>query len=483
MRSVLTFLVAWIALVVVVRAQQRVELSSGTALEIREISTSLADPHALAIDPEGFVWATDRETGAIWRISPTGWSALAGTVSLPRDPKNPSLRAGLFGISIDPEFLTGYPYVYLSHTTISNQLVIIRCAFDGVQLGDPETLMTIDNVPRRNGHSMLMLADGTLLVSVGSFDNADPTTPGRLTGKLIRLNRDGSAVESNPFYNAARPQNASSYVYVYGQRQTAGMTQIGGDHPTLAGEVYSVEPGAISFDEINRIVPGSDYGWHKTAGYCKGEDRGTRCPEATFKHTPSSVTFYGSDAIPDWQNSLLIGTIGTDGLVIAELNADGSVANIDPTRPSDDVMVTDEDHRIVFSHNAEIERIRDIKVTDDGRIVMALIAIGESRYGRIVILENPAVHTPVSVSENRLQTGTFRYGPNPLYDNLNVEILHRFTEPWTLRLTDMLGNTVVTERFDASRTTVSLPVSALSSGTYLIMVSDGTDTFSSAVVK
>lgn len=483
MRSVLALLIACISIVAVVRAQQRLELSSGTSLEIREISASFIDPHALAIDADGFIWATDRETGTIWRVSPTGVSSSVGFISLPRDPKNQQLRAGLFGIAIDPEFTTGAPYVYLSHTTLNNKLVITKSAFDGIKLGNPETLMTIDNVPRRNGHSMLMLADGTLLVSVGSFDNSDPTTPAKLTGKLIRMNRDGSAPESNPFYNAEQPQSPSSYVYVYGQRQTAGMAQIGVEHATLAGTMYSVEPGAYSFDEINRIVPGSDYGWHKTAGYCKGEVRNTQCPEATFKHTPSSVAFYGSDAIPDWKNSLLVGTIGWDGMVVADLNDDGSVINIDPTRPSDDVMVTDEDHLIVFSHNDEIERIRDIKVTDDGRIVMALITLGESRHGRIVMIENPAVHFPTSVNEERLLAGAFRYGPNPMYDKLNVEITHPFSGAWTLRLTDMLGNTVATERFDATLTNVSLSTSALSGGAYMITVTDGTETFSAAVVK
>ncbi|MBI2794581.1 MAG: PQQ-dependent sugar dehydrogenase [Ignavibacteria bacterium] len=483
MRSVPAILIACISLVTVVRAQQRIELSSGTALQVREISSSFIDPHALAIDPEGFIWATDRETGIVWRISPSGVSSSVGSVALPRDPKNQLLRAGLFGIAIDPDFITGSPYVYLSHTALNNKLVITKRSFDGIKLGDPQTLMTIDNVPRRNGHSMLMLADGTLLISVGSFDNSDPTTPGKLTGKLIRMNRDGTAAESNPFYNAAQPQSPNSYVYVYGQRQTAGMTQIGGNHATLAGAMYSVEPGAYSFDEINRIVPGSDYGWHKAAGFCKGENRGTQCPEATFKHTPSSVAFYGSDAIPDWKNSLLVGTIGWDGMVVADLNDDGSVSNIDPTRPSDDVMVTDEDHLIAFSHNSELERIRDIKVTDDGRIVMALITLGESRHGRIVMLENPAVHFPTSVNEERLLAGAFRYGPNPMYDKLNVEIVHPFAGAWTLRLTDMLGNTVATERFDANTSNVSLPTSALSVGAYMITVADGTKSFSAAVVK
>lgn len=483
MRSVTALLIAGISLVVVLRAQQRIELSSGTALEIREVSTSVVDPHALAIDPEGFIWATDRETGSVWRISPNGWSSQVGTIILPRDPKNPKLTAGLFGIAIDPDFTSGAPYVYLSHTTVDNKLVIVKSEFDGARLGDAETLMTIPNVPRRNGHSMLMLADGTLLISVGSFDNSDPTTPGRLTGKLIRINLDGSAAESNPFYNADNPTSAKSFVYVYGQRQTAGMTQISVNHADLAGTIYSVEPGANSFDEINRIVPGADYGWHKTAGFCKGEVRATKCPEATFSSTPSSVAFYDSDAIPDWQNSLLVGTIGWDGLMIADLNNDGTVSNIDPTLPSDDVMVTDEDHLIVLTYNNIPERIRDIKVTDDGRIVLALVSMGENRQGRVVMIENPAVHFPVSVNEDRTHNGTFRFGPNPVSDRLSVELIQPFNTRWMARITDMLGNTLVSESYNASVTNISLPTASLPTGAYLVSLSDGTLSYSVAVVK
>ena len=483
MRSISYVMIALLVTVLSVGAQQRIELSSGTQLVVREINASFSDPHSMTLDPDGYIWATDSKTGSIWRVSPNGWSAVVGTIALATDPKDNMARGGLFGIALDPDFKSGSPYVYVSYTDPVNNLVIARCEYTNGVLGAPETIKRIEGVPYRNGHSMTMLADGKLLISVGSWDNSDPSTPGKLTGKVLRMNLDGTAPADNPFYDADYPNRPSGYVYVYGQRQTAGFTQLPFNHSALPNAIYSVEPGALSFDEINRLEPGANYGSHKTAGFCKGGVFYTKCPEATFNHTPSSVAYYGSDAIPEWTNSLLVGTITYNGMMVATIGSNGSIANIDPQRPADDVMDLDEDHLIPFTHNSNIERIRDVKISEDGRIYLAVVVVGEQNHGRIIVIENPAVHSPVSVDEFEDQRVGFSAGPNPFSDVVNVSLDEPFTSTWNVRIVDMLGNTVLLQRFEKSMLQVSLPTSQLSSGAYMMFLTDGTKTRSASLVK
>jgi len=483
MRSVSTTLIALLVAVLSMGAQQRFELSSGTELEVREINASFIDPHSMALDATGVIWATDRITGHIWRINPNGISTIAATIPLRTDPLNEAIRGGLFGIALEHGLYSGSPFVYVSYTEPSNELVIARMELDNGMLGAPETIKRIPGVPCRNGHSMTMLLDGTLMISVGSWDNSDPSSPGRITGKVIRMNVDGTAPKDNPYYDEEYPNRPTGYVYVFGQRQTAGFTQVPADHANLAGAIYSVEPGALSFDEINRVEPGADYGWHKSAGFCKGFTVSTKCPEVTFKHTPSSIAYYGSDAIPEWKNSLLVGTITYDGLMVAQLSSDGRVSNIDATRPADDVIMLSDDQLMPFAYNSLVEKVRDVKVAADGRIYVALAAIGEEQRGRVVALENPAVHSPLGVDEFEMQHNGFKAGPNPFNETINVTLEEPFTKTWNLRVVDMLGSTVHTQQFDKGVTQISVASSQLVGGAYILYLSDGVATRSTTLVK
>ena len=105
--------------------------------------------------------------------------------------------------------------------------------------------------------------------------------------------------------------------------------------------LYSSEHGPYSDDEINIIEVGRNYGWPQLSGFCDGNYNGrtiggfavvneqTNCTTLNAKEPlrslfpsanpptggdnmtwpsigPSGTDFYGSNAIPGWQNSLLI---------------------------------------------------------------------------------------------------------------------------------------------------------------------------------
>lgn len=87
-----------------------------------------------------------------------------------------------------------------------------------------------------------------------------------LTGSIMRLNDDGTTPADNPFYTAGAALGGQvgasiQKIYSYGHRNGFGLT-----FDPLSGNLWNSENGDDSFDEINRIVPGGNYGWVQIMG-------------------------------------------------------------------------------------------------------------------------------------------------------------------------------------------------------------------------
>ncbi|RPI68666.1 MAG: T9SS C-terminal target domain-containing protein [Ignavibacteriae bacterium] len=474
MKISLSVVVALFCVSAFVTAQERLELQGGSVLDVRTLSTSLPHPTSLAIDADGFLWSTDKNSGSIWRMNAGGWSTIVGTV--------PG-----FAFDVEPRLdaQNGDHIVIVSYTTPEDHLVVARYGFDGAAIHDADVILDVANVPANNGHSMTSLADGTLLISVGSFDVSDPADMHNLNGKVIRITTDGSAPMDNPFYNSALPADApSNFIYTLGHRQLAGFTQLPADHASLPGTIYAVEPGAYSFDEINRLEAGHHYGEKFTAGFCVApSDVRFDCPKATFNHVPSSVAFYDHVAIPEWKNSLLVGTLRQHGLIVAQLSPDGGVANIDPQMPSDDVLTLVDDQIIGFTSSLGSERIRSVAVDADGRVYLAMNSQFEGEIiGRIVVIENPAIHTPTSVNEDVSTSTSFAYGPNPASDVVHLTLAAVPTSSWSVRIVDLMGSTIITRDCAPATTSVSLPLSGIAAGSYMLVVTTETGSATAPII-
>ncbi|MGD9689223.1 MAG: PQQ-dependent sugar dehydrogenase [Phycisphaerales bacterium] len=99
--------------------------------------------------------------------------------------------------------------------------------------------------------------DDKLYVHVGDgFDAATAQNLSSFRGKILRINRNGTPVTDNPFYDAANGLTARDYVFAYGFRNP-----FGGDWRQSDGQHYEVENGP-SVDRICQVISGRNYLWN-----------------------------------------------------------------------------------------------------------------------------------------------------------------------------------------------------------------------------
>ncbi|HMP61716.1 MAG TPA: PQQ-dependent sugar dehydrogenase, partial [Phenylobacterium sp.] len=184
-------------------------------------------------------------------------------------------------------------------------------------------------------------------------------------GKVVRINRDGSIPQDNPFVGreGARPE-----IFALGVRNV----QAAALHPET-GKLWEIEHGARGGDELNIIEAGKDYGWPTIAygleysgsaiGQGQTAQEGMEQPAYYWDPVigPSGMIFYDGDMFPAWKGSLFVGALRDKHLV--RLTLDGE-------------RVTGEE-RLATDVN---ERIREVAQGPDGAIYLAT----DSAQGRIL---------------------------------------------------------------------------------------------------
>jgi glucose/arabinose dehydrogenase len=202
-----------------------------------------------------------------------------------------------------------------NETTIENPTVIYRAT-------------PADNSSAHYGGRILFDATGNLFVSTGerawpaTRDLAQSVTTG--LGKIVHITKEGKPAPGNPTFNAA---GALPELYSIGHRNPQGLAI----HPTT-GALWQSEFGPRGGDEINLIRAGANYGWPvitygidyngQTMGAGIQKQEGMEQPVYYWDPviSPSGITFYKGNRIPEWENNLFIGALS--GLHIARLVID-----------------------------------------------------------------------------------------------------------------------------------------------------------------
>jgi glucose/arabinose dehydrogenase len=250
------------------------------ASAVRTIATGLRIPWGLAFLPDGTALVTERgnqvpardDAGGVARIMSI---TAAGEVTEVQRLSEVDLRlgeGGLLGIAVSPGYATD-KWVYVYYSTIDDNRIA------RLHLGEPpQPLLTGIPVSGDEGrfHQGGRLAfgpDGMLYASVGEtyFDSEIAQDRNSLGGKILRMTSDGKPAPGNPFPN--------SLVWSYGHRNVQGLAWDSQDR------MYASEFGSKTYDEVNLIEPGRNYGWPRVEGFSTNPEYTN--PIATW--TPTSV--------------------------------------------------------------------------------------------------------------------------------------------------------------------------------------------------
>ncbi|MFI7610818.1 PQQ-dependent sugar dehydrogenase [Nonomuraea terrae] len=217
--------------------------------EVTEIAGGLTMPWGLTFLPDGSALMSERSTGRIVHIrqgrDPEPIGAVPGV--------EVSSEGGLLGLAASPSFdrdRTVYAYVSASPT---NRVVALRLAPDLRSLRQERVILDgIETADRHHGGRLRFGPDGNLWIGTGdAFSPENAADDESLNGKILRIRPDGSVPPDNP---------SGTAVYSTGHRNVQGIA-FGPD-----GTAYASELGHRTWDELNVLRPGRDYGWPESEG-------------------------------------------------------------------------------------------------------------------------------------------------------------------------------------------------------------------------
>ena len=225
----------------------------------RVVASGLETPWGLAFLPDGSALVSERDTGVIKRIDPSGRAGSNVTTLGRINGVVPEGEGGLLGIAVATPKGSSIPvlFAYLTSRT-DNRVVRIPLLDGGKRLGAQKTIFT--GIPKQtyhNGGRLLIGADETLYIATG--DAGDPQLAqdrASLAGKVLRVDFNGRPAAGNP--------SAGSPVFTSGHRNVQGLAL------DSKGRVWASEFGERDADELNLLVPGGNYGWPEVEGRGQG---------------------------------------------------------------------------------------------------------------------------------------------------------------------------------------------------------------------
>ncbi|WP_353719926.1 PQQ-dependent sugar dehydrogenase [Dyadobacter sp. 676] len=335
-------------------------VSTKSAYEGKVITSALERPWGITSLPDGRFLVTEKG-GTMRIVSTTGTvgKAISGVPKVNSDG-----QGGLLGLCIDPDFPKNrMVYWAFSEPLSEGNITSVakgKLSADEARLENVTVIYRATPAYKGNLHyggRVIFSKDGNLFLSTG--ERSDLVTRPQAQdinsglGKIIRITRDGKPAAGNPF--AGKP-NARPELYSYGHRNVQGIAI----NP-VTGELWETEFGPRGGDELNRIVPGKNYGWPTITygieysgdkiGAAIQQKEGLEQPVYYWDPviSPSGITFYSGKQIPEWKNNLFISSLS--GMHVCRLVIEGN-------------KVTGEERLL----SGENQRFRDITEGKDGAL-------------------------------------------------------------------------------------------------------------------
>jgi glucose/arabinose dehydrogenase len=317
----------------------------------------LENPWALAILPNGDILVTERP-GRL-RIIRKGVLDPQPIAGLP-EINTRAVNSGLMDIALHPRYAEnklvyftyskprpGNPYEDFGWSGDKKVLgrkgdavaaTLARARYDGGNsLTDVKDIFVPDSWSQGTSAGKIAFAkDGKIILAigmpvrhqVGTADDAQ--NPANHSGKILRLNDDGTVPSDNPFVKVPgfRPE-----IFALGIRNAIGLFV----HPDT-GEIWETENGPMGGDEINIIKAGKNYGWPVVSygadyrgdqiGGLSGttsKDRmkeGMEDPFIFWNPSPAvtGIVVYTGNRFPLWKGNVFVGAMGGSNLGARQLH-------------------------------------------------------------------------------------------------------------------------------------------------------------------
>ena len=350
-------IVSTLVLAACAAAQQQEKQTQHHRVRVERVVGGLENPWSVAFLPGGDLLITEKR----------GTLRLVRNGQLVAEPIQgvPEVRAsgqgGLLDVVLHPEYTTN-KWVYLSYSKPGPRgatTAVVRGTFDGSRLSDVKEIIEAKAWANGGAHFGSRLAfdpQGFLYITIGergSRNNAQDNSDH--TGNVLRLHDDGRVPRDNPFVGQA---NVQPEIFTFGNRNPQGLAV----HP-VTGALYATEHGPRGGDELNRLLPGRNYGWPVTtygidySGAIISELKTKEGIEDALHYWVPSIgtsglAIYNGDRFPRWKGDFFAGGLVGEKLVRLRFNG---------TRKVEVEDILD-----------GVGRVRDVRAGPDGYIYVLL---------------------------------------------------------------------------------------------------------------
>jgi glucose/arabinose dehydrogenase len=330
-------------------------------LQVEYLVNDLQHPWGMTFLPDGQVLITERP-GQLRLVASdfTSSTVVSGVPSVFSRG-----QGGLLDVAVSPSFAEDR-WVYLAYAEAGDDKLAGTAVGRGKLSADNSRLDDFQVIFRQApklstgnhfGSRLVFDGQGHLFVTLGeNYQRMAAQDLGKLQGKVVRLNADGSVPEDNPF--VGKP-GARAEVWSYGHRNAQGAAL----NP-WTNTLWLHEHGPRGGDEINIPQAGKNYGWPlATHGVdytllpiseAKGKTApGTEPPHFVWEKSPaiSGMAFYNAERFSGWQHNLFIGALADQSLIRLELKGNEVV----------------HEERLLSN---KLGRIRDVRQGPDGYLYL-----------------------------------------------------------------------------------------------------------------
>ena len=225
-------------------------------LQVTKLVSDVSTPWGLDFLPSGDLLFTER----IGRISiADGATGTHRAVEADLSDVRVEGTSGLLGLTIDPDYATNRRFYTCQTTSGPDQLQVVAWEMNATETAAERSgpaLVAEPSFFAHNGCQLRIGADGYLWAAIG--DNVVSTAAQDLStshGKILRIDPStGNGAPDNPYAGSIHP--TARKIYSFGHRNPQGIAFRPG-----TDQVFAIEHGPLADDEVNKLVPGGNYGW------------------------------------------------------------------------------------------------------------------------------------------------------------------------------------------------------------------------------